>query len=563
MPYKSRLSALVSKGYFPKELPPVFSTRDFGQHVSDILDEWEAKGVYRRKSAGNVPNTSTKKSNSYLYGLDDADSEIVSMPKRGYERRNLHITHPIPHALLSYELAKNWRTVQKWLSRQTFSLDEIRISESYERSIKGINHQTHEAKKAYIAASSDWLVKTDISRFYPTIYTHSISWATYGKEQVKRNIRLYKGSLADRLDILVRSCNRNQTIGIPTGPETSRVIAEIISSRIDSDFQSTMPDIPRECIDRRQDDWFVGVNTLEKAETVLSSITAIYREYGLEINGHKTAIDRIIAASGPPWLSEIGAFLSHRPGPIRGARLSALLSLSLRMQSDFPNEPVINYVLSIVEAHHVASGDIEILESFLLKAAVIAPISMNNICRIILNLQHRTKQVSRQRIASRFAALAERNLENGNLYEVIWLVYTLRGLKMPLRSRKITELLERTASSALALIVLDMKSKGLCVCPLPTAGWVSQITEATVNSDWIWLLGYEGIRKGWLPDPTNVLTGPFFQAMASRDVSFYDPTRSVPSSTKVVRTRNRARRSQFLEVQRVMKVLRGLRFAEY
>jgi hypothetical protein len=186
LPYKRRLSALVSKGYFPKELPPAFTTHDFGHHVSEILGDWEAKGVFRRKSPGNVPNTNKKKSNSYLYGVDDADSEIISMPKRGYERRNLHITHPIPHALLCYELTINWRTIQKWLSRQMFSLDEIRILDTYERSIKGINHQAHEAKKAYIASSSDWLIKTDISRFYPTIYTHSIAWAAYGKEKVKK-----------------------------------------------------------------------------------------------------------------------------------------------------------------------------------------------------------------------------------------------------------------------------------------------------------------------------------------------------------------------------------------
>jgi hypothetical protein len=216
------------------------------------------------------------------------------------------------------------------------------------------------------------LVKTDLSRFYPTIYTHSIAWAAYGKERVKSNLKLYQGSLADRLDILVRTCNRNQTIGIPIGPETSRIIAEVISARIDAGFQGFMPDIPNDRVDRLQDDWFVGVSSLEHAERVLSSIAAIYRNYGLEINGNKTSIDHIIAASGTSWISEIGAFLSHDAGPIRAARLRELLSLSLRLQSDFPNEPVVNYVLSIVEAQHAASQDVEILESFLLKAAVIA-----------------------------------------------------------------------------------------------------------------------------------------------------------------------------------------------
>jgi hypothetical protein len=324
-----------------------------------------------------------------------------------------------------------------------------------------------------------------------------------------------------------------------------------------------MPDIPRQRVDRLQDDWFIGVNTLEKAETVLSTITVVYRDYGLEINGNKTSINHIIASSGTPWVSEIGAFLSHRPGPIRAARLKELLSLSLRLQSEFPNEPVVNYVLSIVEGQQITSGDIEILESFLLKAAVISPISMNHICRIILNLQHKTEKVSRRRVGERFVVLAERNLEKGNIYEVIWLVYTLRGLKISLRSKMISELIEITSSSALALILLDMKSKGLCLSSLPTAEWIGRITKERVKSDWIWLLAYEAIRHGWLPDPSNVMAEPFFRAMASRNVVFYDPKRNVPSSTKIVRMRSRSRRKQFNEMQKIIHLLRGFEFLEY
>ena len=564
MDHKKRLSALLSKGYFPRELPPVFTTADFGQHVHDILSDWKKDKVYSIKQAENVPGANNKKkNNSFSYKLNHAEIEIISKPKRGYERRNIHITHPIPQALLAFELAKGWKSVQKWLMRQTYSLDEIRISDKYERSIKGINFSLHRAKTGYLEATSDWLVKTDISRFYPTIYTHSIAWAAYGKKRVKDNLKVYSGSLADRLDLLVRSCNRNQTIGIPIGPETSRIIAEVISSRIDADFRQKLPDVPKDHVDRLQDDWFVGLKTLERAEEVLSTISMIYRDYGLEINGSKTSIEHIIATSGPSWISEIGAFLSHRPGFIQGARLRELLSLSLRLQSDYPNESVINYVLSVIESHPVMARDIETLESFLLKAAVISPLSMDRMCRIILNAHHTTKRISVKRICERFTSLAERNLEKGNLFEVIWQIYTLRGLKVALHSKKICDLIEATASSALALILLDMKDKGLCIGSLPTTEWSNLITEERVRSDWSWLLAYEGIRHGWLNDPNSVMGGPFFQAMASRNVVFYDSTRNVPTLAKVVRDRNQFRKSQFAAVQKFIQHLRGFEFGEY
>jgi hypothetical protein len=561
MPYKKRLSALLSKGYFPKELPPAFSTVDFGKHITDILSDWEVTGVFSKR----LPKTKKSRRDAYSYKVESAEIEVISKPKRGYERRNIHITHPVPQALLSYELAKNWRSVQKWLVRQEYSLDEIRISEKYQRSIKGINFEIHKAKKGYIEATADWLVRTDISRFYPTIYTHSIAWAAYGKEQVKANLKLYDGSLADRLDILVRACNRNQTIGIPIGPETSRILAEVISSRIDSDFQLKFPGKNKDYVDRLQDDWFVGVETLEKAEMILSAITAVYRDYGLEINGSKTSVERVIGSSGSHWVSEIGAFLSHRPGPIRRTRLRELLSLCLRLQADFPNDPVISYALSIIERQVIWSdvAEIETLESFLLKAAIISPMSMDSICRIILNIQHNTGKISRQRIGTRFTGLAERSMEKGNLYEVIWLIYTLRGLRFPLNSKFISDSIEGTHSSALALLLLDMSSKHLCIRGLPRDEWSRQITAERVATDWIWLLGYEGIRHGWLADRTRVMAKPFFRAMDSKDVCFYDPRRNIPFSKRITQMKISARKRNRVDVAKLLQTLRGFHLDDY
>ncbi len=229
---KDKLTSLLRKGYFPKELPPAFTTQDFGRDSWSIREDWRDAGVFKTKAIKYKKKT---KAGCYVYEkLIVAEPDIISTPKKGYERRDIHITHPVPQLLLCEELSFNWKEAMKWLGRQEFSNDEIRIGNEYTRSIKGINFDLHRLKKAFIEASADWIVKTDITRFYPSIYTHSIAWAAYGKENVKSDIKKFDGSLADRLDVLVRACNRNQTAGIPIGPETSRIIAEIISSRIRS-----------------------------------------------------------------------------------------------------------------------------------------------------------------------------------------------------------------------------------------------------------------------------------------------------------------------------------------
>ncbi|MFG6501545.1 RNA-directed DNA polymerase [Sulfitobacter sp. 1A15106] len=556
--------ALLSKGYFPKELPPVFTTEDFGEHSADILETWEADEVFKvdSKSLGKTPEKK-KRRNAHTYKLSSAEAEVLSKPKRGYERRNLHITHPIPQALLVSEISKNWKAIQKWLSRQAFSIDEIHISKDYDRAIKDINFRAHREKSFYLEAISDWLVKTDITRFYPSIYTHSIPWAAYGKERVKSSMDYYKGSFADRIDVLVRACNRNQTIGIPIGPETSRIIAEVISSRIDMDFQARELELPEHSVDRLQDDWNVGTKTLEQAEDVITCISSIYRTYGLEINGSKTSIEHIIASKRKTWLSEIGSFLSHHNGALHGARLREFITMSLRLQSEHQSEPVVSYALSVIERAGMTNPDIREVESFLLQAAVIAPGSMDKVCRIILNIQHATGAISAKRIGRRFSLLAERNLEKGHHFEVIWLLYTLRGLKRPLEAKKLCGLSEYASSSAIALILLDMKQLGMGIGTLPKAEWEGQISSHSVLQDWSWLLAYEGFRKGWLHDSKGILKEPFFAAMDKRDIVFYDPKRSIATSRSVLKKATTLRKRQSHEMRAFFAEIRGEAFDEY
>jgi hypothetical protein len=555
--------ALLSKGFFPKELPPTFTTTDFGANSVEIVDDWKSAKVFSiNEKVGKTP-AKKKRRDAYLYDVYSAEAEVITKPKRGYERRNIHITHPVPQALLALEFSNNWASIQKWLGKQKFSADEIRVSGNFDRSIKGINFPLHRAKKGYLEATSDWLVKTDITRFYPSIYTHSIPWAAYGKERVKSAMSSYKGSLADRLDVLVRACNRNQTIGIPIGPETSRILAEIISSRIDVDFHSRCPTIQFASVDRLQDDWTVGVETLEKAENVLAVITTIYRAYGLDINGSKTSIQRIVASQQSAWISELGAFLSHRAGGLTGARLREFLNLCLRLQAEHSSDPVINYALSVIESSTIPAADIEGMESFLLKAAVVAPNSMDRICRIVLNLQHSTNKVSARRMVDRFLTLVIRNLENGHLYEAIWLLYTIRGLKRPISSKRICDLAENTHSSALALILLDMNSKGLGLAGLPKGQWEAQISEESIQTDWTWLLGYEGFRHGWLSDSKSLMAKAFFKPMADRDVVFYDEKKNIPTSRSTVAKRKNLRRRENAEIRVMWKAIRGLDADEY
>ena len=88
-------------------------------------------------------------------------------------------------------------------------------------------------RRAENRAKGRFILRTDIARFYPSIYTHVIPWAFHGKEQAKAN---RTEGLGNELDRLVRTAQDGQTMGIPVGPDTSLVIAEAVAASLDADL---------------------------------------------------------------------------------------------------------------------------------------------------------------------------------------------------------------------------------------------------------------------------------------------------------------------------------------
>ena len=453
-------------------------------------------------------------------------------------------------------MADNWKTICRWLSSSRYSGDRIEFDTGSIRGLSDINFRAHAAKKNFIEASADWLVLTDITRFYPSIYTHSVPWAAYGKARVKADLQRYAGALADRIDALLRSCNRDQTVGIPIGPETSRVVAEIISASLDQKILDKRG-LGENRADRLQDDWFVGADDLVEAEKILSTLHHVYREYGLEINGSKTSIDRMVALHAPAWKTELSGFLSHRRGQLHGARLKEFFDLSVRLQVTNKNDPVVNYALSVLERDSYLDEDVAEIETFLLKATQLSPISLDKITRILINIFTQNQSLSLPRISERFTALAERHLENGNSFEAIWLIYALRGTKRRLNSKPISELMIEHAGSVLPLILLDMDSRGLVAQKLPKSHWENAISPDRVRHDWSWLLAYEGVRHGWLADKHGVMGKALFKPLADRAVVFYDETKNVARSRKAIKARFKRSSAQASAFIALIKKWRG------
>lgn len=150
----------------------------------------------------------------------------------------------------------------------------------------------HRAEKKY-----DKMFKFDISKCFDSIYTHSISWALFGKQFIKGHLdKEQKGkSFTSRFDKFMQNVNYGETNGIIIGPEFSRVFAELILQQIDKKIEGLLNHEKyvhnRDYeIFRYVDDFFVFYNDDIVKDLILDSYKIELKEYKMALNGEKTIL---------------------------------------------------------------------------------------------------------------------------------------------------------------------------------------------------------------------------------------------------------------------------------
>lgn len=192
---------LLKEGYYAEQyvLPPCFKVEYFKLKNS----------VYYK-----VNKTKTR----IEYKIDINNLITVSFPKSQLTERTFGIIHPKIYHDIVWHLINEWKLVINHLfhkdikifsysfpipitAKSKTNLGALRagrmIYEFIEMAENDLVSEGHQFK---------YIVKTDIKNFYPSIYTHSISWALHGKTDA-RNDRNKFTLLGTKLDKLFQNAN--------------------------------------------------------------------------------------------------------------------------------------------------------------------------------------------------------------------------------------------------------------------------------------------------------------------------------------------------------------------
>lgn len=318
--------------------------------------------------------------------FDDINHSLIANKDGKYAWRPFQLIHPAIYVSLVHKITEkeNWKTIKERLNEfqknkniECHSLPVI--SESDKKTDKSAQiltwWQMIEQRSMVLAMDYNYVLHTDITDCYGSIYTHSISWAIHTKIEAKKKKNRNKKSLIGvSIDNHLQDMNYGQTNGIPQGSALMDFIAEIVLGYVDLLLSNKLArlGITDYKILRYRDDYRIFTNNSLNAERIAKELSEILTELGMRLNADKTeASDDIIKSSIKPdkryWISN---------KRIADNKQKWLIQLYL-LSEKFPNSGTVDTqmrsFLKVLEKSKKKDGNLETLISLVTEISLRNP----------------------------------------------------------------------------------------------------------------------------------------------------------------------------------------------
>jgi hypothetical protein len=492
---------LLRVGYFPENLPPPFHTEQIAQFF-----------------AANP--------SSYLSELKQPlRSAIYNASKRGASRRTFSAIHPITAHDLSEFLQAHAPELDKLFASNPSSLSVPKHTPQGERAVEISSHNLLEVERLSRLAGYRFIAKTDIARFYHSIYTHSVSWAFHSKDVAKKTRKFDAQDVYfNRLDFTLRQGQDGQTIGIPVGPDASRYVAELICTSIDTDFHSRFGDTEIGFI-RHVDDVWIGAQSHTDVERALWLYRNCLREFELDINESKTRIYGANFRFTDAWPSDIANRLEAAlaaPDYRREERLRAALEYAFEMSLNDGDDGILKYAIRQLDRSDHQWDEWNTLQPFLMRSAIHFGHTLDYVIRVVVWRKLTKDDLDDERWSELIKSMLDHHGRLGNDSEVCWLLF---GAKI----------LETDVPEATALTIVRNCGALSIVSIMNFFGYGSKrIFDAifdlmgTENSEGpMWPVFLEWSSSGWHrnSEVKQLITNDTLKAMSEKQVFLFDDER--------------------------------------
>lgn len=334
---------------------------------TDLYDGLVGYGLFAEK----IPSFLT--SVEFLAFTKTLNFPINEKPKdyiRYSSMRNINIPRPMaipePFAYSNQVncLADNWTKLQSYFNDKTLN-DSFKISRIHLRKFENkpelfeMNYKNFSKDgdpEQDIVIKSKYVALADISNCFPSVYSHSISWALVGKSLAKSKSKLTdKHEWFNQIDFNTRNLKHGETNGVLIGPHSSNLISEIILVAIDNELtQQSFKYI------RNIDDYTCYVDTYEEADRFFLSLSEELKKYELALNSKKSKIIPLPFASVKNWVTKLNHFNFTNTytvdfkEAIRVKELKGFIDFAIELMLDEDSDSsILNYAIKILSNKHL------------------------------------------------------------------------------------------------------------------------------------------------------------------------------------------------------------------
>jgi hypothetical protein len=495
-----RLRRLVSHGYFAPELPPCFVSEDLAKYRASILADIDALPDVRGKPAFHRFSSEP----SWFY-----------FPRFGQDDRKHGVPNPVSYLLLARAIADNYVKIRQVAKSSKISASPPIFDWNGHRALMRPSIDLRDDFRVDLSSRRETYVAADIRAFFHSIYTHAIPWALHGKSFAKRNRGTeHYGNL---IDLLCRNAQDGQTIGLPVGPDCSRLIAEAIASAIDVELCNTLGVGSRDA-SRYIDDYTISSQDNASSESLIAALRQAAALFELELNNDKSAVFSTSTRTDGGWKQEVRSYVPRET--MDNAQLLLFFYRVGRTCEAHPGINIEKYALQNARTAFVRADGWKKIQSHLIAAYRRNSSLIPFLVEITILRQAERSDIDGAGLAeflsNRLPSLAENNRSG----EIIWLLFLAVRMGIPQQASNLGPLLEMN-NSMIALLVAACVSRGLVQGNVDLTK-----SNRALNADGLrsgmWLFAYESVAQGINPtaSATFIEQDEYFSLLLKHGVRF-------------------------------------------
>ena len=505
---------LLQYEYFPEELPECFTSKGLADNYSILKGQADSISV---------------PSSPFLF----------SIYKGKNSRRRMAIPNPLNYMRIVNCICDNREQLKGLFKLSSLSLTKPSDdqSDTQKRAYNRISNTPTETRLANekLFSNNSVCIKMDISNFFDSIYTHSVSWAIHTKEVAKAG-KTDKSLLGNKIDNALQNLNDKQTHGLLVGNAVSRLVAEIILCNIDREIVKNFPNV-NAC--RFVDDYSFYITDKESPTAIISFVRNQLLEYDLVLNESKTQI-------------VYAPFLLERSGidEIKSIATEDAYTYYNRMMilyDKYKDLSLLKYGFSIINLL-TNQNDFNIMFPLLVHSWVTFPSLAYKILPILYKFKERITTAEKKELKKALTSMVFSGIELRQEAETVWALWAITLFGLKLNEEIIRYVCDSNNDLAIIISLTYIKGSGYKyyndVVNKLTERIKDESADPTAASREMiffshWLLIYELVRKDIVPISAFpcIERNKFFKKLLEHNVDFYDPS-IVPTITRSAQKTN-------------------------